>query len=364
VQRGLDQSTLLLAYEVTARTTFRWAVRRDRVVADALDLPVEEIERRVDAVVGGCRRRETGDPGPGAVSDLSVVAELLTDDLLDGIDRLVVIPSGPLWYVPFEALRLPAGGMIVDRLVTSYAPSASVLAQLAAARGAPPRSSDEHEYVGFGVSTAVEGTAGARFAPSHGGTSTLQDAPRLVAAIARKFGDGKGIACPPDEATEWRVRTLSSAYRYVHFAGHSVLFDRDPLYSGLILAPPTAEEGVINPQLDDFLQGFEIFDLTLSAEVVLCSACETAEGRLQRGEGMVGMAQALFYAGARCVVLTLWPVRELLANGIAERFCEKLAEHHPAAVALHLAKTEARRDQPEAYADLASWAGFIAVGDA
>ena len=49
-------------------------------------------------------------------------------------------------------------------------------------------------------------------------------------------------------------------------------------------------------------------DWKLDADLVTLSACETALGKFSGGEGFVGFSQALFVAGARCVLLSNWKV--------------------------------------------------------
>ena len=132
------------------------------------------------------------------------------------------------------------------------------------------------------------------------------------------------------EATEQRAKRESAGHRYVHFATHGLLDDRNPLYSGLALAPPTPAERAEEDGLDDLLQVYELFALKLSAELVVCSACQTGQGEIRAGEGLVGMSRALFFAGARCVVVSLWPVPDRPTQRLMERLYAPAAGALPA----------------------------------
>jgi CHAT domain-containing protein len=142
----------------------------------------------------------------------------------------------------------------------------------------------------------------------------------------------------------------------VHFATHGILDDRDPLASALALAPSSGGS-------DGWLRAFDMLSLTLDADVVACSACQTAVGAVVPGEGVVGMSRALLFAGARCLVLTLWPVPDLPTTELMVAFYEELRAGHPAGDALQRAKLSFRAASPE-NDDPFAWAAFVPVGAA
>ncbi|HSE85556.1 MAG TPA: CHAT domain-containing protein, partial [Candidatus Binatia bacterium] len=83
-----------------------------------------------------------------------------------------------------------------------------------------------------------------------------------------------------------------------------MLNDRNPMYSHLLLAQTGERSGE-----DALLEARELMKLELNADLVVLSACETARGQVSRGEGMIGMAWALFIAGAATTVVSQWKVR-------------------------------------------------------
>ena len=95
----------------------------------------------------------------------------------------------------------------------------------------------------------------------------------------------------------------------------------------------------------------------------MCSACQTGLGIVRAGEGTIGMAQALLAAGARCVVLSLWPVPDRPTRRLMLAFYQALRRGEPPADALRAAKADVRRRYPRIYRSPFTWAAFVVIGD-
>ncbi|MBO7940013.1 CHAT domain-containing protein [Streptomyces sp. S9] len=90
--------------------------------------------------------------------------------------------------------------------------------------------------------------------------------------------------------------------------------------------------------------------------------CETALGRTHAGEGLLGMSRALFHAGARCLVVSLWSVPDTPTRRLMRAFHRHLRHGDPPAVALAAARRQVRRSHPHTYAAPWTWAAFVLVG--
>jgi CHAT domain-containing protein len=154
-----------------------------------------------------------------------------------------------------------------------------------------------------------------------------------------------------------------SRYRIVHFATHALINTTHPELSGIVLSL-VDEQG--RPQ-DGFLPAHEIYNLKLSAELVVLSACQTGLGKELRGEGLVGMTQSFFYAGAPRVMVSLWAQQDRATAVLMSRFYQRLLNRPkfpqsltPAA-ALRAAQLEMWRSGrwPSPY----FWAGFTLQGE-
>jgi len=112
------------------------------------------------------------------------------------------------------------------------------------------------------------------------------------------------------EVNESVVKNLSKSgelagFKVIHFATHAIVIPQVPELSALVLSQ-TNEEG----NEDGFLRLQEIADLKLKADFVCLSACKTGLGRVYNGEGVVGLTQSFFIAGANGISVSLWEVED------------------------------------------------------
>ncbi len=353
-QALVDERTLLLEYALADETACVFAVRRD----GGRTYPVPASDRALAALVAqavGAYHRgvSAGDEAHTAQADLSrQLLGPLPAELWEGVERVVISADGALHFLPFELL--PYGeDLLGDLKSIAYVPSTTTLrALLASARGGRPAPS-EATLVGFGDPTAWD----ERFSPLPGSQRELVD-------IARRFGDRAHTWTGP-AATEQRVRSTVAGHRFVHFATHGFVDDREPLYSGLVLSPPAPEDAARDGTLDGLLQAYELFGLELDGAVVTCSACETGLGYERAGEGLVGLSRALFYAGADSLVLSLWRVPDMMTARLMDAFYERLLKGDDVADALRQAKLKVRQatlGKQWRLLDPALWAAFVVVG--
>ena len=179
------------------------------------------------------------------------------------------------------------------------------------------------------------------FAPSYGGEPA-------AGGEASRSEPGGGLALPALEGAEAEVRAIAARYpgkarlylgpeasldnvkkgplasECVHFAGHGLLDEAHPERSGLQL-----EGGLLTVS--------DIFNLKMSAGLVVLSACETA-GTEVSGEGLVGLTRAFLYAGSPSVVVTLWRVEDRKTSDLMLRFYTNLDQGGDKAEALRQAK--------------------------
>jgi CHAT domain-containing protein len=147
-------------------------------------------------------------------------------------------------------------------------------------------------------------------------------------------------------------------YRIVHFATHGLINSEHPELSGLVLSL-VDETG--KPQ-DGFLRTHEIFNLELSADLVVLSACQTALGKEIKGEGLVGLTRGFMYAGAERVVASLWQVDDQATAQLMRHFYRgMLKENLRPAAALRAAQIEMSKSSR--WCSPYYWAGFVIQGE-
>jgi CHAT domain-containing protein len=165
---------------------------------------------------------------------------------------------------------------------------------------------------------------------------------------ALDFKASRATAISPDLAS----------FRIVHFATHALLNNEHPELSGLVLSL-VDEQG--KPQ-NGFLDLQDIYNLTLPADLVVLSACETGLGKRVESEGLVGLTRGFMYAGASRVVASLWKIDDRATSEFMRRFYQALLRQkmRPAA-ALRMAQLEMRNHQR--WSSPYFWAAFQIQGE-
>jgi len=154
-----------------------------------------------------------------------------------------------------------------------------------------------------------------------------------VEAISRLFANPTRLLGA--EASKQRLDQLVSSkklhqFRFLHFATHGNMHTQIAMKSALMLArkPSSTSLGELLPDqeaYDDRLTAGDILQSwQLNADLVTLSACQTGLGKDAGGEGYLGFAQALFCAGARSLVLSLWKVDDEATALLMERFYKNL----------------------------------------
>ena len=161
-----------------------------------------------------------------------------------------------------------------------------------------------------------------------------------------------------DATRERAVGRALSDYRFVHFATHGVVNQTLPSLSSVVLS---LVDRAGRPR-DGFVMLPDVYDMTLNAEVVVLSGCQTALGKDVRGEGPIGLARGFMYAGVPRVVASLWQVDDLATAELMRRFYRGvLVDGLTPAAALRAAQQRlaATRRWRSPY----FWAPFILQGD-
>ena len=147
-------------------------------------------------------------------------------------------------------------------------------------------------------------------------------------------------------------------YRIVHFATHGLINNQHPELSGIVLSL-VDEKG--KPQ-NGFLRLYDLYNLKLSAELVVLSACQTALGKEIKGEGLVGLTRGFMYAGAPRVVASLWQIDDRASAELMKRFYQgMLGEGLRPAAALRAAQVSMQNDKR--WRAPHYWAAFTLQGE-
>jgi CHAT domain-containing protein/Tfp pilus assembly protein PilF len=161
-----------------------------------------------------------------------------------------------------------------------------------------------------------------------------------------------------DNANEKSVKSDEiEQYRILHFATHGFINSERPELSGLLMAQDTTggEDGV--------LYSGEIYNLKLNADLVVLSACETGLGKIQKGEGIIGLTRALLYAGGKNIIVSLWQVLdESTSDLLVDFYKNSLASKRQLSYSEALKNAKLKMISEGKYANPFFWSPFILIG--
>jgi len=263
---------------------------------------------------------------------------------------LCLVPTGELWTVPFAALVDEEGRYVATRHAVLYEPAVGVFVHLRRR----PRGSNPRVMFAVGNPATEKGVSETLAAAYRSVTlAPLPDAAREADTIARLYR-GRSIAVTGPEATEDVVRKNVEGFDILHYAVHAILDDRNPMYSRLVFAKSSHGTD------DGFLEAREVMDLSTKANMVVLSACDTARGKHEAGEGLIGLSWAFLAAGSRAIVATKWKAESQATARLMVDFHRAIAQGESPERALRKAQVSLMRDPR--YSDPFYWAPFMLMG--
>jgi len=281
----------------------------------------------------------------------------------------VVIPDGALDYVPFAALQMrdaQPGSYVAMQHDVAVTPAAWML-DASHGRVQPHDhrkillvADPVYEADDPRLATLKDTLAAAHTSAHRGSDPTRGDYPRLrftaqeAAGISAQFPPADVDELIGVNATRERLLALDwSQYRFIHIATHGIVDAQVPELSALILGSYDAEGEVS----DRAVRVADVSLQTLTADVAVLSACETALGKEVRNEGLVGMSSMMLARGARAVVASLWPVPDEIGARLMTEFYQHML-HDSMAPEAALGTTMRSMVLRDRLADPAFWAAF------
>ncbi|GMU90766.1 MAG: hypothetical protein AMXMBFR49_29710 [Chlorobiota bacterium] len=388
IQSKLGKDETLLQYFISDYGAWVFVMTGSDFELVKLDSNSTAISENAVTLLDGLKRDKYTVAKPAAEMDaeeeMSLEASLkLYDLLIKPVEsrlkpgsRLVVIPSGVLNFIPFEALY-SGSSFLIEKYPVKYYQSATLLTLK---RGSLKKERNSKGFAGFGdpvydienfekgmeergVKLGYRGT-GLEFEESKSEISRagltlfrLRGTGEEINAIADLF---KAKGQPVDvklrkDATEENAKAAElKNFGYISFACHGIVY---PGFQSLALC--TVKDSVNGAQ-DGYLTFEEILALDWNAKLVVLSACQTGTGDMKKTEGIVGLTRAVMYAGTDAVLVSLWTVsdagtRDLMIN----LFTSIVNDSLPTDESLRLAKLTLIRKGTTPYI----WSPFVVFGD-
>lgn len=261
--------------------------------------------------------------------------------------KLTIIPDGFLWNLPFDCLLSEQSQADFNKK-PYFAKKCKIDYQYSLIL---------QEVL---ESMEVSSTGWVGIAPSFSGnliaSTRLELAPLVYneKEVGNILNITNGVIYEGLAATKSQFLNTLGRYAFYHLATHAVITQGNDENPYLAFYPDSIS-WKLNVQ--------DIYKLTMPSEMVVLSACNSGQGKLERGEGMASLSRAFFYAGAKSIIMTQWQVNDQATAMIMELFYAELKKGVPKNIALNTAKnTYLASQKNHNLAHPFYWAGFTPIG--
>lgn len=350
-QIAKTQNATLVEYSINESNLYIWVVKPTgeitfkQVDLTTLKTPLVELVKNSRISMGargrGIKVEPTG--APIQKENLQTLHKILIDPIASLLptkpeEKVIFIPHDSLFLVPFVALQDKDGKYLIEKHTILTAPAIQVL-DLTHQQRQKVRGKDIL-VMGNPIMPKV-GIPPVQIDP-------LKGAENETLAIAKFF---KTKAITGKDATEIAFKQKLSSARIIHLATHGLLADTDKsIPTAIALAPTKNDDGLLTPE--------EIINLSINAELVVLSACDTGRGAIT-GDGVVGLSRSLITAGASSVIVSLWAVPDAPTAELMTEFYQQWQQNPDKAVALRNAMLNTMKKRPAPV----NWAAFTLIGE-
>ena len=333
LQTMLRPDEVVVAYHALPDRLMAWVLSNEGVREVPLPVAIKraDLARLVDAYRDALIKLN---PNAAQVGE-KIGALLLAPLEIPAGKRIIIVPHGPLHYLPFQALRLD-GQYLIERNPMSIAPSISIAAKLA--ERTPTVSA---QLVAFGNPTINPDVA-----------DPLPGAEREVHALSKQFPGATLFF--KEQANKTNFQSSAPQARLLHVAAHAVADTLDPLHSKVLLAD---ENGQPN-----YLEAKDVLGMDLKGTAMIAlSACESGLGRVEDGDEVLGFTRSFLSAGTSTLLASLWPVSDAATETLMTTLYDDLAKGESVQDAMRDAQRAVLANPETAHPFF--WAPFNLIGN-
>jgi CHAT domain-containing protein len=346
IRQQLPFNTQILQFAVLQDKTLIWVISPERVETLVAAIGETELKKKVKNYLDMLQAHRSDDSERFLASSRELYDLLIrpATAFLDEKKITCIVPNGPLFNLPFIALR-SQDKYFIEQFENIYSPSSNVF--LAATSEAAKRDAAHETLLSIGNPA---------FDRDRFGLKDLKDAESEANSIAAYYLQPEILTGP--DATKEKISAALKKFDVINYAGHYLVNLRSPLRSSLLLAKDVANEA------DSFLTNGELSgESTLKANLVVLSACQTGVEGYYRGEGMIGLSRTFLSLGVPLVVASQWDVETGVSSRLMKDFHRlRKQKKLPSSTALREAQLAILRDPSGAYRDPYYWASFAAFG--
>jgi CHAT domain-containing protein len=361
-----DRQTALLEFVTTDRDTYLFVVtldpndktilkRKTTSVGSALSLKAYPLNLRYEELRSLVKQLdemllERNDAVGQNLRQLYDVLLKPAAEQLAGRTKLVIVPDGLLWHVPFAALQPSADRYIIDQMEVSYAPSISALREFRKQRRVPATPT----LLAMGnPALASQLTERIKLTYEDLQLSSSSEQANEIAEVAALYPMRQRQVFVDAQASEEALKRELVRAGLVHIAAPSLLDDASPMSSFVGLSSGASPN-------DGFLQTREVLNLQTPARLVILSGVSNVGDYFT---APLSLSWAWFVAGAPTVALNRWEVRSPATTKLMKELHTRLRPGRVTKAAALQQSALTLRNSSE-YRHPFYWSGWVLIGDA
>lgn len=343
IQQILPKDVALIEYSILPEQIFIWVLTKENIRSVNIPIQSKLIDNLSNNLVIAFNKN-SHDILKASQSLFSIIFQPVIPLLTDK-SRLVVVPDKSLFKIPFAALMNPdTGRYLIEDYAVAVTPSANVYV----------RGLKRNKELAKHLPNNILVIGNPSFDVSeHPNLSSLPFAETEAKEIAALYPDHQLLL--RNSATKSSFLNLSKNFSIIHFAGHGIVDDGNPMDSKLILATTPKEN-------DGTLSAKDLLGLELNAELVVLSACRTASINNIGRESVSNIVYPFLADRVPTVVAVLWNINDEVAKTVFTSFYKHLTNAHIPMDALRATQLEMIRSYDKRKSSPATWGGFVVYG--
>ncbi|GAA0188661.1 hypothetical protein GCM10009122_47680 [Fulvivirga kasyanovii] len=357
VKQSLPKHNTLVEYSIGNDSILISIIGKDTFAIVDIARP-EKLESEVKALQNAIKNNRFNDYTQYAYSIYKQIFKPVEKYIKE--DRVIIVPDGILWHLNFDLLLTSAPKFedyrkldyLIKKYTFSYAHSATTLSSSLANKFANNTLKECLAFSFTGDKTSKDAKYYS-FSALRDADVDLPGSREEIRAIADIVNGDYYVG---DFASKHEFKNKAKEYLILHLALHGEVDDNHPMNSKLFFTPSDSSK-------DGTLYAYELYNMSLNAEMAVLSACNTGAGQLIKGEGIMSLGRAFAYAGCKSLVVSQWEVPDVTTPGIMKNFYKNLKDG--------LGKDEALRKAKLDYLEAADnftvapyyWGSFVVIGE-
>ncbi len=367
LQQNLKQKEAIVEYVLTENKIFSFLITKDFYTINSKSID-NKFYQNIEIVRNYSSTNTFGNSSLNKLNNYTSASYQLYEDLLKPFENIIswchltIIPDKELNLISFETLlnkqtkcsnfnynELP---YLIKEHPISYSYSAALLLK----KSSGNITNDNLKLLAFAPIYKNKSVSDNLLANNteRNGFSSLPYAKDEIKGISEFF---KGQVFTDYNANKKSFIKQLGDNSILHLAMHAEMNNENPMYSKLIFSESSYGSN------DGMMMASDIYNMNINSRLVVLSACNTGDGKLRNGEGIMSLARAFLYAGCPSVVMTLWSVEDKAGSDLMISFYSYLSKGYSKDKALQLAKIDYIQNSTSSKSHPYFWAAYVPIGD-